>query len=175
MPISITCPQCRKQHSAPDSLAGRAARCKCGAVIQIPAVVSAMQPGGSSLFDEVSQADIDRAQNRQAAVETSAKVNPYQSSAAAQHLGRAAGSEARRGDGWPAWVKWAVVVATVCSLIVMVVGMAGLIDIAKDTALTQDVRTARSAQLGVGLGMLTAIFWAPSVIYFGRRLTSKQG
>ena len=173
MPIAITCPQCRKQHSASDSLAGRAAKCKCGAVLQIPAAVSAVQPAGSSLFDEVSQADIDRAQNRQAAVETTAKVNPYRSSAAAQHLGRAASSEVRGGGGWPAWVKWAVVAATVCTLIVMVVGIAGLMDIAKDTTLTQDQRTARSAQLGMGLGVITAIVWAPVVIYFGRRLTSK--
>ncbi len=37
MPIAVTCPQCARRHSAPDSLAGRQAKCGCGAVLAVPA------------------------------------------------------------------------------------------------------------------------------------------
>ena len=37
MPIAVTCPQCSRRHQAPDSLAGRQAKCGCGTVISVPA------------------------------------------------------------------------------------------------------------------------------------------
>jgi hypothetical protein len=63
MAIVVVCSKCQKQHNAPDSLAGRACRCKCGNVIQVP--VPQQQPPANlgSLFDELSQGDIDRKQN----------------------------------------------------------------------------------------------------------------
>lgn len=36
MPIVVTCPKCSRRHHAPDSLAGSAAKCPCGAQIAIP-------------------------------------------------------------------------------------------------------------------------------------------
>ncbi|MEX2174784.1 MAG: hypothetical protein WD872_10510 [Pirellulaceae bacterium] len=41
MPIPLTCPQCAKRHRAPDSLAGRQAKCGCGAVLKVPAAANA--------------------------------------------------------------------------------------------------------------------------------------
>ena len=37
MPIQIQCPKCNLKANVPDSAAGKSARCKCGATIQIPA------------------------------------------------------------------------------------------------------------------------------------------
>jgi hypothetical protein len=87
MPISITCPSCAKRHQAPDKLAGKSARCGCGTVIQVPPLATAgassatsafaakpsgawqspaasqptaSLPAGSSVFDEISTADMNR-------------------------------------------------------------------------------------------------------------------
>jgi hypothetical protein len=78
MTISVVCSKCQKQHNAPDSLAGRACRCKCGNVIQVPAAEPA--GGMNSLFDELSTADLDRIKNvPKAAPESAAHANPRHS------------------------------------------------------------------------------------------------
>src|SRR5262245_41892865 len=36
MPISVTCPKCSAKLKAPDQLAGKKAKCKCGTVVAVP-------------------------------------------------------------------------------------------------------------------------------------------
>lgn len=83
MPITLTCPQCSRRHNAPETLAGRQARCACGTVLSVPAPVpaaakpafaarpsgawqspvaapSAPVAAGPSVFDEISPADLGR-------------------------------------------------------------------------------------------------------------------
>ena len=36
MPIAVTCPQCSRRHQAPETLAGRQAKCGCGAILAVP-------------------------------------------------------------------------------------------------------------------------------------------
>lgn len=40
MPISFSCPKCSKKLSVPEAMAGKAAKCPCGAKLQIPAPAS---------------------------------------------------------------------------------------------------------------------------------------
>lgn len=41
MPITFLCPNCGMQHNAPDTAAGRQAKCKCGTMLMIPGGVPA--------------------------------------------------------------------------------------------------------------------------------------
>ena len=54
MPIKLQCPGCGKVFQLGDDRAGRQARCRCGAVIRVPA--AATEPTDSSWEDEVSRA-----------------------------------------------------------------------------------------------------------------------
>lgn len=44
MPIAVSCPKCNRRHQAPDSLAGSAAKCPCGAQIAIPTPAASILP-----------------------------------------------------------------------------------------------------------------------------------
>src|SRR5438105_11038905 len=63
MPLNLICPNCKKRHQAPESLAGRACRCQCGHIVHVPEVTPARLNNTAnlgSLFDELSSRDIDR-------------------------------------------------------------------------------------------------------------------
>ena len=44
MPIRFKCPQCQTAYAVPEGKAGRRARCRCGALVDIPGPTSAGQP-----------------------------------------------------------------------------------------------------------------------------------
>ncbi|MEQ8788637.1 MAG: hypothetical protein RIC55_20170 [Pirellulaceae bacterium] len=65
--VQVQCPSCGKQHMAGPELQGKAVRCPCGGVLQVPAqdpLGSAYDDplgssyGGSSVFDDLSQAEM---------------------------------------------------------------------------------------------------------------------
>jgi hypothetical protein len=115
-------PHLQTRHNAPDSLAGRACRCKCGNVVQVPALAPAAAATVGSIFDEMTTADVERLKNapRAASNEATRNVNPYQSPTAAHYLARAA-ADRRHYGRQPASViraQWALGTAAVTSFVV---------------------------------------------------------
>lgn len=55
--ISVQCPTCGRQHTASPAMAGKAAQCACGGVVQIPGAPAAAGsfPGGGAGMDPLSQ------------------------------------------------------------------------------------------------------------------------
>jgi hypothetical protein len=99
MPLTVNCPKCSRRYQAPDTLAGRQAKCGCGAVFDVPGLASGasapaaatmprtaaarpvgswqsqsaaapapMPAAGSSVFDDISPADLNRGKAKAAAV-----------------------------------------------------------------------------------------------------------
>jgi hypothetical protein len=56
----------------------------------------------------------------------------------------------------------------------IVIGIVGLAQIVGDRRATAKQREARASQLGSGVGLLTAIGWAPAVFLFTRRWARKS-
>jgi len=56
--ISVRCPGCGSQHQASAALAGKAAKCSCGAVLRIPEASTAAG-GTGSIFDELSPEELN--------------------------------------------------------------------------------------------------------------------
>jgi hypothetical protein len=101
MAIALTCPQCARRHQAPESLAGKQVKCACGAVLAIPAAAPAAAApkrpsgswgqaapapaaaaSGSSVFDDISQADVIRHKPAQVVLEPAATASPMLSAVA---------------------------------------------------------------------------------------------
>ncbi len=68
MPIQIQCPNCQARHQVNDNMAGKRAKCRCGAAIQIPAqgqavaparAVPAPQPTALAPFKNLSDDEMD--------------------------------------------------------------------------------------------------------------------
>src|SRR6185369_7616349 len=86
MPIPFTCPHCQFRHNAPDSLAGRACLCKCGNVVHVPALIPEVTAPRSSIFDELTSADVQRLKkpSKSTAPEVETILNPIHGPSAAQ-------------------------------------------------------------------------------------------
>lgn len=72
MPISFSCPSCSKKLSVPETMAGKAAKCPCGAKLKIPATTGqqpmtqqpvAQQPSGQPVAQPLSQGNLPMAGN----------------------------------------------------------------------------------------------------------------
>jgi len=131
MPIAISCPKCNKKHKAPDSLAGKSARCGCGTVIQIPAAaaaaakpVAALVASGPSIFDEVTAADIEKLKKPTTAPAAASDAAPAAvPNAAADYMARAAEKRPSVVE-MPSSVKmamWGLGIPGVFSLIALIV------------------------------------------------------
>lgn len=175
MSITIVCPKCNKRHSAPDSLAGRAARCKCGNVIQIPAPVGA-RPATGSLFDELSTADTDRLKNAPPArAGPSAHANPYQSPVLARHIEP---TQSRQSAWRLPSIKWPISATALCIVLLLAAGYFGISSINSNPKLSRAERSARIALHGKTSGTLAGlaigVIWFPWVGSFAYTLFSRR-
>jgi hypothetical protein len=86
MPIQVVCPKCGSRLNAPDTAAGKRVRCKCGEAVAVPTSSSspparsdAPPPPNNSLFDVLTERDLQQAQ-----------VNPYAPTSKASNTDAAA-------------------------------------------------------------------------------------
>jgi hypothetical protein len=117
MTISLTCPQCSKRHQVSDSLAGRKARCGCGASLVVPALAPAPAVAVSgglapapSVFDELSSADRDRLHREIAPALPPAEIPRATAVAglsASEYLAKARGEIASRQQAEAEALPWA--------------------------------------------------------------------
>jgi hypothetical protein len=186
MAITVICSKCQKQHNAPDSLAGRAARCKCGNVIQIPALAPDPVAAGGSLFDEISAGDVERLKNsaRPSQVKA-APVHPYQSPAAAQYLASAAGSVRSTGRARGAieisWtvLGWALALSILWMVVVSTIGWMDYQNsrarVRANPALARTTMSAKQhgRQWGFIVGLGPAVILGACACIYGHRVGTK--
>ncbi len=113
--IPVRCPGCGNQHQASAALAGKAAKCSCGAVLQIPAA-NAVAGGAGSILDELSAEELNPTPFAQPSTGGPAASNPGDGDVLRQYAG-AGGSRGfgagvacpacgSRGSNKVSWTWW---------------------------------------------------------------------
>lgn len=88
--IPVRCSGCGRQHQASAALAGKAAKCSCGAVLQIPAP-NTVAGGADSIFDELSAEELNPTPFAQPSTGSRAASSPGDGDVLRQYAGVSAG------------------------------------------------------------------------------------